>query len=373
MTPKIYPELEPPDRILLGPGPSMVDPRVLRAMTYPSIGHLDPYLLGLYEEEQELLRSVFQTNNEWTFALSGTGTSGMEAALANLIEPGDAILVAVHGYFGERLAEIANRLGAAVDRIMKPWGEIFSVDEIQSELMKKKYKILAIVHAETSTGAEQLNIPEIVSTAHQQGALVVLDTVTSLGGIQVKVDEWEVDLAYSASQKCLGAPSGLAPITVGLEARKMIEHRSVPVSSFYLDLKLYAAYWNGNHAYHHTAPSSMHLAFREALRLVVEEGLEKRFTRHLENAKLLWEGINDLGLPLFIPPRYRLSMLTTPRLPAGMDEVSIRKMLLDEHNIEIAGGFGPLKGQIWRIGLMGYSSQRSNVSTLLDALKTLIQ
>jgi alanine-glyoxylate transaminase/serine-glyoxylate transaminase/serine-pyruvate transaminase len=373
MTPQNYLELKPPTRILLGPGPSMADPRVLRVMAYPSIGHLDPYLLKLYEEEQELLRSVFQTKNEWTFALSGTGTSGMEAALANLIEPGEAVLVASHGYFGERLAEIANRLGGLVDRIARPWGEIFSVEEIEAALSKKKYKVFAIVHAETSTGAEQLHLVEIIAKAHQWGALVVLDTVTSLGGIPVKVDEWGVDLAYSASQKCLGASAGLAPITVGPRARATIEKRAKPVSSFYLDLKLYAGYWNENHAYHHTAPSSLHLAFREALRLVAEEGLEERFTRHRENAMFLWDGLTTLGLPPFIPREYRLPVLTTPQLPPGLDEGSIRKRLLDEYNIEIAGGFGALKGKVWRVGLMGYSSRRENVSLLLEALKVLIR
>lgn len=372
MTQHPYIELKPPRRILLGPGPSMTDPRVLRAMAFSPIGHLDPYLLKLYEEEQELLRIIFQTKNDWTFVLSGTGTAGMEAALANLLEPGDAILVASHGYFGERLADIAERLGALVDQIARPWGQIFSIEEIEAALKKKQYNVFAIVHAETSTGAEQLHMAEIVSVAHQCGALVVLDTVTSLGGIEVKVDEWGVDLAYSASQKCLGAPSGLGPITVGPRAREVIEKRTCPVSSFYLDLKLYASYWNGNHTYHHTASSGLHLAFREALRLVVEEGLETRFARHRENAKILWDGLTTLGLPPFIPTLYRLPVLTTPELPEGLDEVTIRKRLLDEFNIEIAGGFGRLKGKVWRIGLMGYSSQRENVSLLLEKLKALL-
>jgi alanine-glyoxylate transaminase / serine-glyoxylate transaminase / serine-pyruvate transaminase len=372
MTQHPYIELKPPRRILLGPGPSMTDPRVLRAMAFSPIGHLDPYLLKLYEEEQELLRIIFQTKNDWTFVLSGTGTAGMEAALANLLEPGDAILVASHGYFGERLADIAERLGALVDQIARPWGQIFSIEEIEAALKKKPYNVFAIVHAETSTGAEQLHMAEIVSVAHQCGALVVLDTVTSLGGIEVKVDEWGVDLAYSASQKCLGAPSGLGPITVGPRAREAIEKRTCPVSSFYLDLKLYASYWNGNHTYHHTASSGLHLAFREALRLVLEEGLETRFARHRENAKILWDGLTTLGLPPFIPTLYRLPVLTTPELPEGLDEVTIRKRLLDEFNIEIAGGFGRLKGKVWRIGLMGYSSQRENVSLLLEKLKALL-
>ena len=372
MTPFKYPKLKPPTRILLGPGPSMADPRVLRVMAYPSIGHLDPYLLKLYGEEQELLRTLFQTKNEWTFALSGTGTSGMEAALANLIEPGDAALVAVQGYFGERLVEVATRLGAVVDRINRPWGEIFNVEEIEVVLKKKKYKVFAIVHAETSTGAEQLRMEEVVAAAHQYGALVVLDTVTSLGGIPVKIDEWGVDLAYSASQKCLSAPSGLAPITVGPRARIAIKNRSKPVSSFYLDLKLYAEYWNESHVYHHTAPASLHLALREAMRLVVEEGLEERYIRHRENATVLWDGLTTLGLPPFIPVDYRLPVLTTPQLPGGVDEGVIRKRLLDQYNIEIAGGFGPLKGKVWRVGLMGYSSRRENVTLLLEALKVLL-
>jgi alanine-glyoxylate transaminase/serine-glyoxylate transaminase/serine-pyruvate transaminase len=372
MTNPSFPELNPPHRILLGPGPSMADPRVLKVMGYPSIGHLDPYLLKLYAEEQELLRLVFQTKNEWTFALSGTGTSGMESTLANLIEPGDAILVAIHGYFGERLAEIAVRLGAIVDRIERPWGQVFTVDELDTALKAKKYKLFAIVQAETSTGAEQLHIPEIVAAAHRTGTLVLLDTVTSLGGIPVRIDDWQVDIAYSASQKCLGAPSGLAPITVGPRAREAIENRTRPVSSFYLDLKAYAAYWNGAHAYHHTASSNLHYALREALLLVAEEGLKDRFARHLENGKLLWDGLSALGLPPLIPIEYRLPVLTTPQLPAGLDELSVRKRLLDEYNIEIAGGFGALKGKVWRIGLMGYSSRRENVELLLQVLKELI-
>jgi alanine-glyoxylate transaminase / serine-glyoxylate transaminase / serine-pyruvate transaminase len=367
-----YPKLKPPKRILLGPGPSMTDPRVLRAMGYPTIGHLDPFLLNIYKEEQELLRTIFKTQNEWTFSLSGTGTSGMEAAMANLIESGDAVLVASHGYFGERLAEIGIRLGGVVDQIRRPWGEVFSIEEIDLALRSKQYKVFAIVHAETSTGAQQYYIRELVEIAHRTGTLVILDTVTSLGGIDVKIDEWGVDLAYSASQKCLGAPAGLAPITVSPRARETIEKRKCKVSSFYLDLQLYAGYWNGNHAYHHTASASLHLAMREALRLAVEEGLEQRFNRHRENAKTLWEGLNALGLPALIPLDYRLPVLTTPVLSLNMDESSIRKRLLDEFNVEIAGGFGQLKGKVWRIGLMGFSSRLENVVLLLDALKTLL-
>jgi alanine-glyoxylate transaminase/serine-glyoxylate transaminase/serine-pyruvate transaminase len=359
----------PPDRILLGPGPSMTHPRVLKALAAPAIGHLDPELLRLYSEEQDLLRRVFQTQNEWTFALSGTGTSGMEAAIANLIEQGDSVLVAVHGYFGARLAEIAARLGAQVDKVEKPLGEIFSLEEIEAALAKKKYKLLAVVHAETSTGAEQLSIKEIAAAAHRTGALFLLDTVTSLGGIPVMVDEWEIDAAYSASQKNLSAPSGLAPITIGPWARDVIEKRKTPVSSFYLDLKLYASYWGGAHGYHHTASSNMHYALCEALTILLDEGLGKAFARFRSNGEMLWAGLEQIGAAPFIPHAYRLPPLTTAQVPVGVDPHAVRAQLLKEHNIEIAAGFGALKDKVWRIGLMGYSSRPENVHLLLDALK----
>ena len=366
-----FPEVTPPDRLLLGPGPSMTEPRVLQAMGHASIGHLDPYLLQLYAQEQEMLRSLFQTRNEWTFALSGTGTSGMEAALANLIVPGDPVLVAIHGYFGGRLAEIASRLGAQVDRLERPWGEIFPVEQVEAALMKKKYKLLAVVQAETSTGAWQLHVDDLAAAAHRTGALLVLDTVTSLGGLPVEIDTWDVDVAYSASQKCLSAPSGLAPITVSARAREAIAKRPVPVASFYLDLKAYADYWGGAHGYHHTASASLHYALHTALRLALEEGLPTRFERHQKNAALLWQGLEDLDLPPLIPPAYRLPMLATPRLPEGIDEAALRKRLLDEQGNEIAGGLGTLKGKVWRIGLMGHSSQPGNVARLLDAIRRL--
>ena len=335
---------DPSTRILLGPGPSMAHPRVMRALGAPTVGHLDPELLTLYAEEQDLLRTLFQTKNEWTFALSGTGTSGMEAALVNLLEPGDEVLIAIHGYFGERLAEIATRLGAQVDRITRPLGEIFTVEEIQAALKQKKYKLFAIVHAETSTGAEQLHIQEIAEAVHNQGAILLLDTVTSLGNIPLKVDEWEVDAAYSASQKGLGAPSGLAPITVGPRARAKIENRKTPVASFYLDLKSYAAYWMGAHAYHHTASANLHYALAEGLRVIVEEGLDHNFARLRANSEALWQGLEEMDLPPFIPLEYQLPPLTTAQVPAGVDPHQIRARLLNEYNIEIAAGFRRVKG-----------------------------
>ncbi len=372
MTTSRYAELSHPTRLLLGPGPGMTHPRVLRALSAPVLGHLDPELFRVYADEQEMLRAVFQTQNEWTFAISGTGTAGMEAALTNLIEPGEAVLACVHGYFGERLAEMAGRLGAQVERLEKPLGQIFSVEEIRTALKKKKYKLMTLVHAETSTGAEQLHIQEIAAAAHQAGALLVLDTVTSLGGIPVRIDEWDVDVAYSASQKNLGAPAGLAPITVGARAREAIEKRKQPVSSFYLDLRQYAAYW-GTRSYHHTASASLHFALREGLRLIAEEGLENLFARYRANAEWLWHGLEELGVTPFIPPEYRLPSLTTARVPEGCDPHRVRARLLDEYNIEIAAGFGTLKDQVWRIGLMGYSSRRENIVLFLAALKELLR
>lgn len=368
-----HPKFDPSTRILLGPGPSMTHPRVMRALSAPTVGHLDPELLALYTEEQDLLRAVFQTKNEWTFALSGTGTSGMEAALVNLIEPGDNVLVAINGYFGERLADISARVGGQVERIVRPLGEIFTVEEIETALKQKKYKLFAVVHAETSTGAEQLHIKEIAEVVHKHGALFLLDTVTSLGNIPLKVDEWNIDAAYSASQKGLGAPSGLAPITIGERAKEKIEKRKTQVASFYLDLKGYANYWMGAHAYHHTASANLHYALTEGLRVLTEEGLDKAFARLRGNSEMLWAGLEEIGAPPFIPIEYRLPPLTTARVPNHCDPQAVRARLLNEYNIEIAAGFGLLKDQVWRIGLMGYSSRKENVTVLLGALRELLK
>lgn len=369
----VYPKFDPSARVLLGPGPSMAHPRVMRALSAPTVGHLDPELLDLYAEEQELLRTIFQTSNEWTFALSGTGTSGMEAALVNLVEPGDDVLVAIHGYFGERLADIAERVGGQVDRITRPLGEIFTLEEIDAALKQKPYQLFAIVHAETSTGAGQLHIGEMAELAHRAGALFLLDTVTSLGNMPVRIDEWDVDAAYSASQKGLGAPSGLAPITIGERARSKIERRKSPVASFYLDLKAYANYWMGAHGYHHTASANLHYALTEGLRVIVEAGLDETFRRIRSNAEMLWHGLEDMDMPPFVPLEYRLPPLTTARVPAGVDPHQIRARLLNVYNIEIAAGFGALKDKVWRIGLMGYSSRRENVTLLLGALRELLK
>jgi alanine-glyoxylate transaminase/serine-glyoxylate transaminase/serine-pyruvate transaminase len=351
----------------------MTHPRVVRALSAPTVGHLDPELLTLYAEEQDLLRTLFQTKNEWTFALSGTGTSGMEAALINLIEPGDDVLVAIHGYFGERIAEIATRVGGQVDRINRPLGEIFTVEEIESALKQKRYKLFAVVHAETSTGAEQLHIKEVAEIAHKHGALLLLDTVTSLGNIPLKIDQWDVDAAYSASQKGLGAPAGLAPITISPRAQSKIQNRKSKIASFYLDLNAYANYWMGAHAYHHTASANLHYALTEGLRVIVEEGLDNTFARLRANSENLWRGLEDMDIPPFIPLEYRLPPLTTAQVPAVADPHQIRSRLLNEYNIEIAAGFGALKDKVWRIGLMGYSSRKENVTLLLGALSELLK
>lgn len=347
----------------------MVSPRVLNAMSSPTIGHLDPEFLTLMKEVQDLLRFVFQTENELTVPISGTGSAGMEAALSNFIEPGDNVLVAVLGYFGERLYEMAGRYTDNVDRIERPWGEVFDPDEIKTALGQKKYKVLALVHAETSTGVLQKGIAEIAEAAHQQGTLLVMDTVTSLGGMPVEIDNWDVDVAFSATQKSMSGPPGLAPLTVSPRARQVLRNRTSPVGNWYFDLSLLEKYWGDERTYHHTAPINMNYGLRESLRLVAEEGLEERFARHRANAEMLWAGLEDLDLSLMVPEEYRLTTLTTPIVPPGVDALEVRQQLLNNYNLEIAGGFGPLVGKIWRIGLMGYSSRRENVLLLLAALR----
>jgi alanine-glyoxylate transaminase/serine-glyoxylate transaminase/serine-pyruvate transaminase len=347
----------------------MVSSRVLRALSAPLLGHLDPEFLTVMNQVQKLLRYAFQTQNELTIPVSGTGSAGMEAALVNFIEPGDAVLIGVNGYFGERLCDMAGRIGAQVDRLERPWGEVFDPDEIRAALDRRQYKLLAVVHAETSTGALQPHVAEIARAAHEHGALLVLDTVTSLAGVPVEIDAWDVDVAYSGTQKCLSCPPGLSPLTVGPRAREVLRRRATQVPNWYLDLSNVEKYWGQERTYHHTAPISMNYALREALRLVAEEGLPARFARHRANAEALWAGLEELDLPPFVPLAYRNPTLTTCQLSPATDDMVARKRLLNEYNIEIAGGFGPLKGMIWRIGLMGHSSRRENVTLLLAALK----
>ena len=351
----------------------MVPPRVLRAMATPLVGHLDPDFLQILKDIRQMLRQLFQTENEWTLAISGTGTSAMEAALSNLVEAGDPLLACVQGYFGDRLAEIARRYGAQVERLERPWGTVLEPEAVDEALRRRSAKVVTMVHAETSTGALQPDIAEISAICHRHEALLVLDCVTSLGGLPVEVDGWGVDVAYGASQKALSAPPGLAPITVGPRAREAIGRRRSSPPVFYFDLALLDKYWGDQPAYHHTAPISTAYALREALRLAFEEGLEVRYARHRENAERLWQGLEALDLPMLVAEPHRLTTLSTPRLPGTWDEAGLRRQLLERFGIEIAGGFGPLAGKVWRIGLMGHSSRRENVLTLLAALEELLR
>lgn len=369
--PASSPEIDLPPRILLGPGPSMVPPRVLRVMSTPPVGHMDASYLAIMDRTQELLHYVFQTENALTLVVPGTGTAAMETAVANMVEPGDAVLVCVNGYFGLRIAEMARRCGGDVRTITRPWGEVFSVDEIRAALAEHPARVVALVHGETSTGAAQ-PMEGIAAAVHDCGGILIVDTVASLGGIPFAVDALDIDVCYTGSQKCLSAPPGLGPITLGPRAVQKLEARRTPVASWYLDLTLLRQYWDTRRVYHHTAPINLSLALYEALRLVAEEGLEARWARHRRCAEMLWNGLEALGLALHVAPEHRLPSLTTVRVPESVEEAAIRSRLLAETNIEISGGLGELKGKVWRIGLMGYSAREENVLALLGALDRLL-
>jgi alanine-glyoxylate transaminase/serine-glyoxylate transaminase/serine-pyruvate transaminase len=362
-------EFAPPTRVLLGPGPSEVHPRVLRAMSAPLVGHLDPAFLAMMEEEKSLLRFVFATANPLTIPISGTGSAGMEACVVNLVEPGDEVIVGVNGVFGTRLAEVAQRCGAVVDRVEAPWGRVIRAEQVETALGKaRRPKLVALIHAETSTGAWQ-PLDEVARLAHAHGALLLVDCVTSLGGVAVDVDAREIDAAYSGTQKCLSCPPGLAPITFGPRALEVLHARKTPVQSWYLDLTLLERYWGEERVYHHTAPITMNYALREALRLVAEEGLDARYARHRRNHGALVAGLGAMGLALASEEGHRLPMLNAVAVPEGVDEARVRARLLGEHGIEIGGGLGPMKGRVWRIGLMGESSRQTYVFALLAALE----
>jgi len=367
-----FPALNMPTRLLLGPGPSTIHPRVLKAMATPLVGHLDPTFVELMDRIQKLLRYVFQTNNRLTIPVSGTGSAAMEATVANMVEPGDNVLVCEAGYFGLRLANMAERYGGNVKTIHRPWGEVFTPSDVKHALKDFPAKVVGIVQAETSTGALQ-PIDEIAKIVHDQGGIIIVDAVTSLGGIPVRVDEADIDLCYSCSQKCLGSPPGLGPLTVGPRGEEILNNRKTTVPNWYLDLTLVNKYWGSERTYHHTAPISANYALYESLCLIAEEGLENAWQRHKDNAELLWEGLNDIGLECLVPEGYRINSLTTIKVPEGVNEALIRAQLLKEYNIEISGGFGELKGKIWRVGLMGYSSRKENVLLLLAALKELLK
>lgn len=366
-------ELAPSPRILLGPGPSNVHTRVLKAMSTPLVGHLDPEFLRLMEETKALLRFVFQTKNTLTLPISGTGSAGMEACLVNLIEPDDEVVVGVNGVFGTRMVDIVERCGAKPVKVETEWGRVFAPEQIQAALQQcRRPKLVALVHAETSTGAWQ-PLEEISSLVHNAGALFVVDTVTSLGGCPVKIDEWGIDASYSGTQKCLSCPPGLSPITFGQAALDVLRRRKTKVQSWYLDLTMIEKYWGEERVYHHTAPISMNYALREALRLVQEEGLEARFRRHERNHNALAAGLAAMGLPLAAQEGHRLWTLNSVTIPNGVDDAAVRRQLLEDYHIEIGAGLGPLRGKIWRIGLMGDSSSRSNVLLVLSALEEILR
>jgi len=365
-------ELKTSTRVLMGPGPSDVHPRVLKAMATPLVGHLDPEFLEVMEEIKYMTQKTLQTENPLTFVVSAPGTAGMETCLVNLLEPGDEAVICIHGVFGNRMADIADRCGATVIKVEAEWGTPIQVEDVKKALEGQRPKLLAIVHAETSTGVLQ-PLEEISKLTKASGALLVVDAVTSYCGTELKVDEWGIDALYSGSQKCLSAPPGLSPVTFSQAAIDVLDNRKTKVQSWFLDLSLVKNYWSGaKRAYHHTAPISAMYAMREALRIVLEEGLENRFERHRRNHELLRDGLESMGFEFLVEKQYRLPMLNAVRIPQGVDDAKVRKQLLEAYNIEIGGGLGPYAGKIWRIGLMGESSDANHVNMLLAALKNVM-
>lgn len=356
----------------MGPGPSNVSASVLRAMSLPLVGHLDPEFVRMMEEIKTMLRRIFLTKNEMTFPVSGTGSAGMEFCFTNLIEPGDEVIIGVNGVFGTRMCDVAERCGARVTKVEATWGNIIEAQQIADALKKvSKPKLVAIVHAETSTGA-LTPVEEISRLAHDAGALLLLDTVTSLGGCPVRIDEWHVDAVYSGTQKCLSCPPGLAPVSLSQRALGVARNRKHKVQSWYLDVNLLASYWGQERVYHHTAPITMNYGLHEALRLVLEEGLENRWRRHEQNHLLLKKGLGELGLKIVSQAGHQLWQLNAVGVFDGVDEAVVRKKLLADYDIEIGAGLGPMKGKIWRIGLMGETASKENVETVLAALKTVL-
>ena len=369
----MYDELIAPPRVLLGPGPSEANARVLKAMTTPMLGYLDTEFVKVMDDTVGLLRRVFGTENRLTLPVSGTGTAGMEAALANVVEPGDTVVVGVKGYFGERIADIAARCGGIVTRVAAEWGTHIPAEKIADAVAKVSTpKLVALVHGETSTGVLQ-PLRDAVEIAHQRGALFLADCVTSLGGQPVDMDALGIDIAYSCTQKCLAAPPGLSPISFSERAVSVIRNRKTPIQSFYLDMTLLENYWHGEQrGYHHTVSMSMIYALREALRVVLEEGLDVRYKRHAHNARALLAGAKAIGLQPAAEAGYRAPMLTTLHIPDGIDDATIRKRLIVDYGIEIGAGLGIFAGKAWRVGLMGESSSERNVMLVLSALEKLL-
>lgn len=366
-------ELVPPDRTLLGPGPSNVHPRVLRAMTTPLVGYLDDYYTDVMDDVQALLRYLFRTDNEYTLAVSGTGSAAMETAISNLVEPGETILVPTNGYFAERMGAMAERTGATVEWVDAPWGEPLDLDAIETALADHEPAVFGFVHGETSTGVRQPHVPEITRLAHDHGALVVADTVASLGGVPFETDDWDVDVAYSGSQKCLSAPPGASPITLNNRAMEKIRARDEPVRSWYLDLTGVWDYWSEARNYHHTGPIATMYALREALRLVAEEGLEAAWARHRRVASAIKHGVEAMGLDLNPADDYWLPTLNAVRVPPTVDDDAVIDQLLTDHGIEVVGGLGALSGDIFRVGCMGHSARPSNATHFITAFSSILE
>jgi len=360
-----------PRRILMGPGPSNCHPSVLEAMSQPLLGHLDPDFLAIMDETQTLLRQVMGTTNRLTLPVSGTGSAGMETCLCNLVEPGDRALVCINGVFGTRMADIVGRLGGELHTVEAEWGKPVDPQAVAAAVARVNPKVVAIVHAETSTGVLQ-PIEEISRIAHEAGALLLVDAVTSLGGAPVETDAWEIDAVYSGTQKCLSCPPGLAPVSFSERAVAALDARKSKVPSWYLDMSMVRKYWGSDRTYHHTAPISMIYALNQALKVIMDEGLQARFERHRLNHRALVAGVEAMGLSMLVEPAYRLPMLNAVRIPDGVDDRAVRAALLKKHRIEIGGGLGPLAGKIWRIGLMGHSCTQENVLRLLGALEEIL-
>ncbi len=365
-------QLNPPHRLLCGPGPGNADPRVHAAMSLPEIGHLDPAFISMMEDVKDLLRYTWQTKNTFTIPVSGTGSAAMEACMANLVEPGDKVLIGCNGYFGIRLVDMAERYGATVIKMETAWGTVFDFDTIKKNVEEHKPAILALVHAETSTGACQ-PLVGVGELCHDNDCLLVADCVTSISGVPCHLDKWGVDAAYAGTQKCLSCPPGVAPLSFSELAMNKLMNREGKVKNWYLDMRMVASYLIGGkgaaRSYHHTAPISMVYAIREALTIVAEEGLEERWARHRRVAEAFWSGLEEMGLECLVAKEHRLPSLTTVKVPEGIDAKVLTKYVLEKYQVEIGNGLGDLGGKVWRIGLMGYNSRMNVVATLLAVLK----
>lgn len=360
-------------RVLLGPGPSNVHPRVFQAMINPILGYLDPVFLEAMDETMDRLRYLFQTRNEFSITLPSSGMGAMEAAVCNVVEPGDKVIVGIHGFFGQRMAHIVERHGGVAVTVEVDFGQVIAPDQIRDAMdAHPDAKMVGVVHGETSAGIGQ-PLPEIGELVRERDKIFLVDTVCSMGGAAIPVDDLLIDICYTGGQKCVGGPAGISAITVNDRAWKVIEGRKKPTDTWYLDLSLIKKYWGSERVYHHTAPGPMVFALKEALTLIQEEGLENRVARHERVGSMLHRGLEELGLELFGDPANRLSMLTCVLIPDGVEDAPVRKRLLEEYGIEIVGGFGPLKGKAWRIGLMGYSASERNVHYLLAALKEILE